>query len=478
MVTGASAALGGSFLSLGNRVRQGEHPNVLVIVVDTLRADHTFGDRARTPNIDALTRTGLAFTRAVPEALPTVPVRNGILSGRRGFPFRDWHDYRGLLASPGWVPLTDVGSTWTSALQRAGYWTGYVTDNPFLGFSGPYKPLRRSFNRFIRRGGQLGGTGKGVARTELLHWLHPSIRGPETADRLRRYLSAGGYSHDESKSFAARVFSSGALALREAASKRPFALVVDTFEPHEPWTPPDRYLDIYGDPDWRGPEPGMLRYGRVSHWLKEGERTAVLKRLQALYAAEVTMTDRWIGVLLDQLYALKLEEDTIVVLVADHGIFLGERGWTGKISIALHPELTHVPLVVVDPGGRRAGEETPYRASPHDIGRTVLTMTGVEPPLRMQGIDLSRLFRGEQPPRRDYLYGGYRNSHYLRSDRWIFFADNRMREPRLYDRRADPGELHNIARRHPGLVRELHEIVVEHAEGRLPYYPGRGDSPE
>jgi arylsulfatase A-like enzyme len=98
-------------------------------------------------------------------------------------------------------------------------------------------------------------------------------------------------------------------------------------------------------------------------------------------------------------------------------------------------------------------------------------MAGVDPPPLMQGINLSRLFHGIQPPRRDYLYGGYRNSHYLRSDRWTFFADNRMKRPRLYDRSKDPAELHDLARRYPEVARELHSIVVEHAEGRLPYYP-------
>jgi arylsulfatase A-like enzyme len=471
VAAGASAAIGGALLSARDRTRRAGPPNVLVIVVDTLRADHAYGDHARTPNIDSLIRSGLSFTRAVPEALPTVPVRNSMLSGRRGFPFRGWHDYRGLLESPGWSPLVDVEDTWTSALQRAGYWTGYVTDNPFLGFSEPYERLRRSFDLFERRGGQVGGSARGVSRQELNHWLHPSIRDPKAADRLRRYLANGGYAHDERKSFAARVFRSGVEALNQAARQRPFALVVDTYEPHEPWTPPRHYIDLYGDPDWRGPEPGTLRYGRVSKWLDPDEAPRVLNRLRALYAAEVSMTDRWMGILLERLHDLRLERETIVVLVGDHGIFLGERGWTGKISIALHPELVHVPMVVVHPERRRAGDSTPYRASPHDIGRTVMAMTGVEPPPLMQGINLSRLFRGEEPPRRDYLYGGYANNHYLRSDQWSFFADNRMRKPHLFDHKADPAEQHDLAHRHPEIARELHSIVVEHAEGRLPYYP-------
>ena len=81
------------------------------------------------------------------------------------------------------------------------------------------------------------------------------------------------------------------------------------------------------------------------------------ERMRALYAAEVTMTDRWLGVFLDRLHDLRLERDTIVLLVADHGVFLGDHGWSGKISSRLYDELIHVPLVVVDPERRQAEQE-------------------------------------------------------------------------------------------------------------------------
>ena len=472
LVAGAAAALAAPFVPLGGGAGARSSPNVLVLIVDTLRADHVYGDRARTPNMDALIEAGLSFTRAVPEAMPTVPARNSILSGRRGFPFRDWHDYRGLMNSPGWFPLREPEKAWTSVLRHAGYFTGYVTDNPFLGFSYSYVPVRRTFDLFVRHGGQVGGTDKGVSRELVDHWLYPALSGEKEADRVRRYLANGGHARTEAGTFAGRVFSSGIEALERAAQRRPFALVVDTFAPHEPWTPPRRYLDMYGDPDWRGPEPGTLRYGRTENWLDEDEAPRVLKRLRALYAAEVTMTDHWLGLLLERLHDLGLERDTVIVLVGDHGIFLGERGWTGKISIALHPELVRVPLVIVDPSRRLAGKTSNYRASTHDIGPTLLSMAGADPPREMEGVDLSRIFRGRQPPKRSFAYGGYSNSHYLRTDRWTFFADNQMRNPHLYDRRKDVAELHDVSARRPEVVRELHAKVVEEAGGRLPFYPG------
>ena len=475
---GSSAAAVGGLLAVGQagcsgRGRPGaktDAPNVVVIIVDTLRADHVYGKRARTPNIDALARDGLSFTRFHPEAMPTVPARRSILTGRRVFPFRGWHPYSGLLAEPGWAPVANVDTTFTSALRRAGWWTAYATDNTSLGFSAPYGPFRRSFDLFRRRGGQIGGTAAGVSDAELRHWLPPAIDDPDMRDRIRRYLANGRYSNDETRSFAARVFRDATEILERAAKReRPFALVVDTFEPHEPWTPPRRYVDMYGDPDYRGPEPARPYYAPVSRYL-DGADLVLLDRMKALYAAEVTMTDRWLGVFLDRLHGLRLARETVVVLVSDHGFYLGEYGYTGKTGNMLHPALIRVPLIVVDPGGRRAGERSNWFASTHDVGPTVLSMAGVPVPRGMDGADLSRLFEGRAPADRDHAWGGYGNSWYARNGDWAAFGANDGSGPELFDSRRDPAERRNVAAAHPAVARRLERAVRSRA-GSLPTYP-------
>lgn len=468
---GASAAALASPAQAAARRRAGDRPNVVVIVVDTLRADHVYGNRARTPNMDALARDGVRFVRAHPEAMPTVPARNSILGGRRVFPFRGWHDYRGLLDQPGWAPPAGVGLSFTSVLRRAGYWTGYATDNPFLGFAPPYARFRGSFHRFARRGGQLGGRRHRVSEAELRHWLNPAMEDARSRARVRQYLANGNYSHDERRSFAARVFRDGMRLLEVGARRRPFALVVDSFQPHEPWTPPRKYIKLYGDPDWRGREPAMPRYDRVDSYLSGPRGERLLRRMRALYAAEVTMTDRWLGVFLDRLHDLRLERETAVVLVADHGFLLGEHGYTGKKSERLHPELARVPLTVVHPEHRRAGRDSRYLASTHDVAPTVLSMAGVRAPRSMTGADLSRVFDGRRPSGRRYGFGGYGNSFYIRTHRWALLGQNNGTGFQLYDLRRDPGETRNVAGSHPDKVRDLYGVVLERAGGRLPYYP-------
>jgi arylsulfatase A-like enzyme len=467
----ASAALALT-LAESDALAARRRPNFLVVIVDTLRADHVsaYGDRALTPNIDDLARRGLRFTHFYPEAMATVPARRSILTGRRVWPFRHWHRFPGLLDTPGWAPIPDPDETFTGALKRAGYWTAYVTDNPFLGYSGEYAPLRRSFDTFWRTGGQLGNSAprKKVSKRELNKWLVPELREPHIEERARRFLGAGGYWRDETTSWAAKVFSEAAGLLNGV--EQPFAMLVDTYEPHEPWTPPRAYIDLYGDPAYKGPEPCMSRYMRVRDWLSPKREELVLDRMRAVYAAEVTMTDRWLGVLLGRLRELALDSDTVIVLVADHGYLLGEHGWTGKIASMLHPQLVHVPLIVVDPR-RKTPRTSSFLAQTHDVGPTLLSLANVRRPEGMDGIDLSPLLRGRKPrERRNFAYGGYANWHYARTQEWAYVAMNRGIGRRLYDLGRDPGERKNIARRHPKRIDELNRAIVRRAGRRLPVY--------
>lgn len=227
---------------------------------------------------------------------------------------------------------------------------------------------------------------------------------------------------------------------------------------------------MYADPDEFSREPSQPPYSRVRSYLKGAARETVPARMQALYAAELTMTDRWLGTLLDRLHELDLESETAIVLVSDHGIYFGEHGWTGKISTVLHPELIQVPLVVVDPAGRRAGSTSAYRASTHDVGPTALSMAGAGVPESMQGADLSRLFAARSLPRRRYSTGGYRNTFYIRDGDWSLTADNRLRDFRLFDLRADPGEHRNVAAQNPAVVRRMRRAAIARAGGKPPFY--------
>jgi arylsulfatase A-like enzyme len=475
-IQASATAAATSAFGPGAFARTPDGPNVLLVIVDTLRADAVYDDWVRTPTMDALARRGLRFTQFFPEAMPTIPARNSILTGRRWFPYRGWYDRDGLLDAPGWAPFDHVDRSLMAAFRQAGYWTTFVTDNPFLAFAPPYGRFRHSMHRFVRTGGEIGGHMpiSSVPPHILRHWIHPSYDTPKSRARIGKYLANSHPWKGPDYTFAGRVFRHAISELELAASRRgPFALVVDTYEPHEPWTPPPRFLDLYGS--WHGPEPAQPRYGRAESWLFTADaRHRVIGRMRDLYAAEVTMTDWWLGHLIDRLHDLGLERETVIAVVGDHGMALGEHGWTGKVQTALYPVLTRVPLILVHPRRRRAGQSSDWFASTHDVAPTLLSMAGVTPPRRMTGTDLSRTFRGRRLPERDYAFGGYSDSFYIRSRRWMLWGYNKPGNFKLFDLHRDPGMNHDVAHSNRGMVEQLYGRVLDRAGGRLPWYGGNG----
>jgi arylsulfatase A-like enzyme len=475
-----AAALGTSACSGASSAgSSSDRMNVLLLIVDTVRPDFVgcYGSpQVQTPNIDSLAAEGVRFNRFFPEAMPTVPARRTIFTGRRIFPFRGWERTPDLGRGPGAAPIEDVGQTFTSALRRAGYWTGSVSDNPFVAFTRSWRPFRLSFDRYVSVVGHSGFRGDPgtVTPEQLRRWLPDGLRDDDRyVDGMRKYLANTGYGEDDAQSNAARVFGEAAKLLDEAAGNQPFALVVDSFDPHEPWSPTQEYIDMYSSPGYDGPNPGTARYTRWETYLEEDE----LRQMRAVYSAALTITDNWLGSFLEQFRERGLDENTAIVFLSDHGILLGDRGWTGKIAHELHPELIQVPCVIVHPDGSGAGDTSPFFASTHDVAPTLLSLAGVTPPRGMDGVDLSPLFDGEEPAERAFAYGGYFNHFFVRNDHWSYIADNRGDLRELYDLTLDPFELENVAGRNPDVHEELHARLVETIGGLPPYYEGEAVAP-
>ncbi|MBA3953380.1 MAG: sulfatase-like hydrolase/transferase, partial [Rubrobacter sp.] len=149
---------------------------------------------------------------------------------------------------------------------------------------------------------------------------------------------------------------------------------------------------------------------------------AQLERMRALYAGEVTMVDRWLGRFLDRMEELDLFEDTMLILLSDHGVAHGEHGVVGKGPAALWPEVTDVPFMIRHPKGKMAGRTSDFFASTHDVAQTVLGSLGLEAPERMagqlDGRDLSVFFGGGEPEARDHFTLGYHDHTWARDERY------------------------------------------------------------
>ena len=268
-------------------------PNVVLVIVDTLRADHVYGPRAR--------RRTSTRSRAKGSLHPLLSRGHAhragaavVLSGRRVFPFRGWHRYRGLLPEPGWAPLDDVGTAFTSVLREAGYWTAYATDNTSLAFAPPYDrseelpPLRQA-RRTDRRDGPRASPKPSCAtgcrprsttptRATACCATWPTAATPTT----RRVRSRPGCS----------VTGRGCSRRRRAGG------------PSRWWSTPSSRTSPGRRPGLRGhlrrPRLPRARAGQAllrapDNYLFGADREVLPARMRALYAAEVTMTDRWLG---------------------------------------------------------------------------------------------------------------------------------------------------------------------------------------
>jgi arylsulfatase A-like enzyme len=191
-------------------------------------------------------------------------------------------------------------------------------------------------------------------------------------------------------------------ALERLIGKR-FFLLVDTWDPHEPWNPPHYYVKKYkSDYDGRIVDPVYQSY--ADNGLSEDDLATAV----ACYCGELEMVDRWIGRLLERLESLGLADDTAVLFVSDHGFYLGDHGQLGKLITKnpkkltpepntflrspLYPELSRVPLMIRLPGVPARNEDR-LVSSAINIAPTVLDLFGIEKPEHMLGRSLLPLVR-------------------------------------------------------------------------------------
>jgi arylsulfatase A-like enzyme len=463
-------------------------PNALLIFSDSTRADYirAYNPRslAKTPNLDALAKESLTFSHAVPEAMPTGAARRALLTGVRSFPFRNYVPTKGLPVGPGWIPIPDHHPIVTEVMGEAGIETAYCTDNPFL--VGPrFANFRRTLDevkpsysqgayRFLNKPFK-----RPAPRSAIERYVLPELSDSIEVSRLRTMAGWNSIYRDRETQYpTARVVRSGINLIDDLKKKRPFFLGVDTFDPHEPLDAPQAYQLAAGRPKGIEAEQGIIPIQPFEvpySWSVDIDiDDPTVQRARELYAAEITFLDEYVGRLLNRMTDEKLLDETVVVYMSDHGLTLGEHGIMGKHAARAQWHIYHVPGMIRHPEGKRAGERSDFFASTHDIAPTLLSMMGVRAPGLMNGEDLSVLFDAGQPPERRRFTSCY-DDHLLAGDLdWFLLSDSEGRYKRLYDKRRDPRELHDVAAEHPEVVDLLWRTLEEEAGGTLPQFGAKG----
>lgn len=450
------------------RADAGCRPNVLLILVDDLRPElGSFGaPHVVSPSIDRLASEGVAFDRAYVQAPVCGASRASLLTGIR--PTR-----RRFVSFDTRVEVDAPGATTLPALLTA---AGYTA----------------------------------VANGKVLHWENDDVASwseppwrsrPGNGDQ-RVYLtaesraieaSAGRGPAYEAADVDDTAYPDGQLAeksiadlRRLAAGDQPFLLAVGFWKPHLPFNAPRRYWDLYDRESIPGPRAPGRPAGAPAAALHDspelrGQYAGIppagtpigddlARTLTHGYLAALSYTDAQIGRLLDELDALGIADDTIVVLLGDHGFLLGDHGmWTKHANFDL---ALRTPLVIRAPGYAR-GARVPAIVEGLDVYPTIVELLGLTPADGLDGQSVVPLLADPSAPGKGFaaslwtsaisLDGGPWFGESLRTGRWLYTewrnADASLRARMLYDHEADPDETVNVAEQVDPQV--LHELEAE-----------------
>ncbi len=431
--------------------------NVIVIVADSLRKDHLgcYGnDWIQTPNLDRLAAESCVLDGAYADSLNTIPCRTSMWTGRICFPYRPWK------------PLEEADRPIAEHLWGKGFTSALITDVYHM--HKPAMNMGRGFDETIFIRGQEydpwvlpGDVDEAeVERRFEQHFKPNPVAGQSKSfeDRFRQYLRNTAGRESESDYFCAQVCERAIEWLERHDGLQNFFLWVDLFDPHEPWDPPLELKEQY-NPGYHGQEIIDPVPSRVDGYLTPEE----MANIRALYAAEVTLVDRWVGKLLDAARQMGRFEDTLIIFASDHGEPLDDHGIVRKARPWLYEELAAVPLIVRHPHGAGSGERRRALVSLSDIAPTICEAAGVEPQRGTHGTSLLPLVRGEIDWVRDYVLTGIHSSAAaIRDGRWTLLKPGESGRRELYDRENDPREERNLAEVYPNEADRLdYQLDVE-----------------
>jgi arylsulfatase A-like enzyme len=422
-----------------SKTYQGRYPHVILISLDTTRADHLgcYGnEHIRTPNIDRLAHEGVLFRAATAAAPTTLASHVSIMTG--SYPHTHGVPRNGFTISADNLMLAEVLRK--NGFRTAAFLGSFALDRRF-GFDRGFDVFDQDFEIGVDR---------------------------------------DAYDQDQRR---AAAVTDAALRWAGGAEPAPTFLFVHYFDAHEPFDPPPPFDRMYA----RADGPARAGPAEIDRAVREHQEHALGSALglqkvitggltrelvsgdggpastldhdiEALYAGEISYIDRELGRLLDGLRQKGWLESSLVIVTADHGeTFGGEHGDPWNHGLWVYDTTVRVPLIV-----RRsdalAAREVALPVSTTDIFPTVLELLGIAAPARTEGHSLAPLCDGSvlergpvyseatQPPSVEsgQAWRNARKPKCVRDGQWKYIRAPYLDLDELYDLEADPAERHNL----------------------------------
>lgn len=491
--------------------------NIIFIMTDTMRWDfqgYNGNDWIKTPCLDKLASQSNVFNNAFISSFPTVPNRWDILTGKLNHTYAQWQPL-----PPNEVVLPEV-------LQQASYSTMMIADTPHIlqkGFN-----FQRGFDAFEWVRGQENDHWKAAPREIELPCAPEKLRSPDYT--MKHYLRNIAGRTSEEDHFVARTMQSACNWLTENHDQGDFFLYIDTFDPHEPWDPPKKYVEMY-NPGHTGDEVTYPQYFPAPFFTEDEQ-----KHMRALYAGEVTLVDTWVGKVLSKIEELGISDDTAVIFTSDHGFLHGEHGFFGKSfiymteekqyfeAVPLFDEISHIPLLIHMPGQTERKDHDGLAQS-SDMMPTMLEMADVVQSEVVDGktmvqavqcgfhqveewkIDFSKLhghslmpmMNGESDSVRDLAVSAFPLSYNtprnckatIRDKDWVLLYCGKVVDPKkeleppevesgsapgdyqigdhsamLFNVKDDPKQINNVIEENLDVAKDLHRRYIEYMKAR------------
>jgi arylsulfatase len=324
--------------------------NVILITVDTLRADHlgAYGyQRATSPHVDAFARESLLFRRAYSQSSETNPSLSSLMTSYYPHETKVLRIFHQL--PPGVLTLAEI-------LKAEGYRTGAVVSNFTLRHGAGFE---QGFDTYDDQMEDWGSK----------NWEGYDRVGPKTTTAAQAWLRSN------------------------HATK--FFLWIHYMDPHSPYTPPAPYSKMFVDYPGDGAKSipfnkDVTGMGGIPPDARLGDHADPRYYISqySQYDGEIAFFDHWFGELLKTIRELNLFENTLILFTADHGEAMGEHNYYFAHLESLYEGLIHVPLLMRVPGPSSAGREITYPVAHIDLLPTILDVLSIQHPRTFRGQNL------------------------------------------------------------------------------------------